>query len=185
MVSDCLSSDSFLWDKFLKGDSNAYAQIYKRTVQDLYQYGLLFSSDKALIKDCIHDVFVKIHVNRSKLSPTDNVSAYLCIALKHTIINALQLEQRKMPLMDDEVNEICDNTTPESSYMDFEHEAQMDMTIHTIMSKLSLREREIIHYRYIKDMSIDEICAVTDLNYQSVSNVIQRSLKRIRGLFKK
>lgn len=45
--------------------------------------------------------------------------------------------------------------------------------------------REIIYYRYIKEMSIDEISKVTDMNNQSVSNSIQRALGRIRDLFKR
>ena len=40
--------------------------------------------------------------------------------------------------------------------------------------------REIVYYRYIKEMSIDEI-SKTDMNYQSVSNSIQRALGRIRN----
>ena len=48
-------SDSLLWKRFLEGDSSAYTQIYNRTVQDLFRFGLLYTSDKELIKDCIHD----------------------------------------------------------------------------------------------------------------------------------
>ena len=54
-----------------------------------------------------------------------------------------------------------------------------------MMSVLTDRQREIIHYRYIKEMSIDEISKVTDMNNQSVSNSIQRALGRIRDLFKR
>ena len=55
----------------------------------------------------------------------------------------------------------------------------------TMMSVLTDRQREIIYYRYIKEMSIDEISKVTDMNNQSVSNSIQRALGRIRDLFKR
>ena len=47
-------SDSLLWKRFLEGDSSAYTQIYNQTVQDLFRFGLLYTSDKELIKDCIH-----------------------------------------------------------------------------------------------------------------------------------
>ena len=33
------------------------------------------------VKDCIHDVFVKIYTNRAKLTPTDNIIAYLTNSL--------------------------------------------------------------------------------------------------------
>lgn len=91
MASDIHTlSDSLLWKRFLEGDSSAYSQIYNQTVQELFRYGLLYTSDRELVKDCIHDVFVKIYTNRAKLTPTDNIIAYLMVALKNTLFNALK-----------------------------------------------------------------------------------------------
>ena len=159
-------SDSLLWKRFLKGDSSAYTQIYNRTVQDLFRFGLLYTSDKELIKDCIHDVFVKIHMNRAKLAPTDNIAAYLTVALREETVD-------ESP------------SSPETIYINNEQEKQVQATVHTMMSVLTDRQREIIYYRYIKEMSIDEISKVTDMNNQSVSNSIQRALGRIRDLFRR
>lgn len=179
-------SDSLLWKRFLEGDSSAYSQIYTQSVQDLFRFGLLYTSDKELIKDCIQDVFVKIHVNRAKLAPTDNITAYLMIALKNTLFNALKKTSDSISF--DEVDEREDtdedhSLNPETIYINNEQEKQTHTTVHSMMSMLTARQREIIYYRYIKDMSIDEISKVTEMNYQSVSNSIQRALGRIRDLF--
>lgn len=56
----------------------------------------------------------------------------------------------------------------------------MQKTIRTVLSLLTDRQREIIYYRYIEELSIEEIAVLTGMNYQSVQNTIQRSLKRIR-----
>lgn len=181
-------SDSLLWKRFLEGDSSAYTQIYNRTVQDLFRFGLLYTSDKELIKDCIHDVFVKIHMNRAKLAPTDNIAAYLTVALKNTLFNALKKTTDSLSF--DEIGEREETvdefpSTPETIYINNEQEKQVQATVHTMMSVLTDRQREIIYYRYIKEMSIDEISKVTDMNNQSVSNSIQQALGRIRDLFKR
>ena len=181
-------SDSLLWKRFLEGDSSAYTQIYNRTVQDLFRFGLLYTSDKELIKDCIHDVFVKIHMNRAKLAPTDNIAAYLTVALKNTLFNALKKTTDSLSF--DEIGEREETvdespSSPETIYINNEQEKQVQATVHTMMSVLTDRQREIIYYRYIKEMSIDEISKVTDMNNQSVSNSIQRALGRIRDLFKR
>ena len=189
MKSDIHSlSDSLLWRRFLEGDSSAYTQIYNQTVQDLFRFGLLYTSDKELIKDCIHDVFVKIHMNRAKLAPTDNIAAYLTVALKNTLFNALKKTTDSLSF--DEIGEREETvdespSTPETIYINNEQEKQVQATVHTMMSVLTDRQREIIYYRYIKEMSIDEISKVTDMNNQSVSNSIQRALGRIRDLFKR
>lgn len=186
MLTEDLSSASLLWNKFLQGDSCAYSQIYKLTLQDLFQYGLLFTSDRDLVKDCIHDVFVKIYTNRSKLSATDNMVAYLSVALKHTLLNALKKRSGDFSLDQVDQEDVLgeEEMTPETSYINREQETQTARSLHQIMSILTTRQREIIYYRYIKGMSLDEISVITSMNYQSVSNVIQRSLERVRTLFK-
>ena len=50
-----------------------------------------------------------------------------------------------------------------------------------ILSLLTSRQKEIIYYRFIQEMSMEEICTLMDLNYQSAQNLIQRSLKKIRS----
>ena len=60
--------DFALWNQFLEGDEKAYLYIYKLYAQDMYSYGMLFTANSELVKDCLHDVFVKIHRNRKKLS---------------------------------------------------------------------------------------------------------------------
>lgn len=147
-------SDSLLWKRFLKGDSSAYTQIYNRTVQDLFRFGLLYTSDKELIKDCIHDVFVKIHMNRAKLAPTDNIAAYLTVALKNTLFNALKKTTDSLSF--DEIGEREETvdespSSPETIYINNEQEKQVQATVHTMMSVLTDRQREIIYYRYIKE----------------------------------
>ncbi|WP_294083728.1 RNA polymerase sigma factor [Proteiniphilum sp. UBA5384] len=180
-------SDTYLWGKFLEGDADAYAKIYKQTVQDLFRYGLLFSSDRELVKDCIHDVFIKIYANRVSLSMTDNVSAYLNTSLKNTIINQLKKNRSISSLQEmDEWGETGDDAeTPESSYIRKESDGQLNQTWQSAMSVLSLRQREIMYYRFVKNLSIEEICKITNIQYQSVANSIQRSLIRIKNLIKK
>lgn len=179
-------SDSLLWKRFLEGDSSAYSHIYNQTVQELFRFGLLYTSDRELVKDCIQDVFVKIYTNRAKLGPTDNIIAYLTVALKNTLFNALTKTSGALPLGEENMEEEPDEehySTPETIYINKEQEKQVHTTVHSMMSVLTDRQREIIYYRYIRDMSIDEISKATDMNYQSVSNSIQRALARIRNLF--
>ena len=128
------------------------------------------------------------HMNRAKLAPTDNIAAYLTVALKNTLFNALKKTTDSLSF--DEIGEREETveespSTPETIYINNEQEKQVQATVHTMMSVLTDRQREIIYYRYIKEMSIDEISKVTDMNNQSVSNSIQRALGRIRDLFKR
>ncbi|MCD8178804.1 MAG: sigma-70 family RNA polymerase sigma factor [Tannerellaceae bacterium] len=178
------SHDSELWDQFLQGNETAYTYIYKQNVQQLFRYGLVFTPDEELIKDCIHDLFVKIHNNRRTLGKTDNINRYLASALKNLLLNAMAKNSRNTLYAEIE-EEKTEEDSPETIYIENETQAETEITIRTILSGLTSRQREIIYYRFIEDRSIDEISELTQMNYQSVANTIQRSLKRIRTFFKK
>lgn len=178
-------SETLLWDKFREGDKAALSQIYTSNVQRLFQYGLALTSDRDLVKDCIHDLFVKLYNNRAMLSSTDNTFYYLSIALKNTIINVLN-KNRNIDYLDVvEDTEDDDSESPESFFINKEENEKTSEMVEFILSKLTIRQREIIYYRYIEGKSIEEISLLTEMNSQSVSNVIQRSFNKIRFFFKK
>jgi RNA polymerase sigma factor (sigma-70 family) len=186
MSPDKTSPDFILWNKFLLGDDEAYAQIYEQHLKKLFVYGLFYSSDRDLVKDCIQDVFVKIHDKRTRLSSTDNIFSYLSVALKNSIINAVKKHNRKVQYL-----EVVDGQsweeekTPETLCIEREDQTQQYLTVDLLLSQLTDRQREIISSRFVKGMSINEISVEKGVNYQSVSNIIQRSLIKIKALIKK
>lgn len=180
-----LINDSSLWNDFLAGDEEAYSQIYKRYAKGLFLQGLQFSSDRNLIQDCIHDLFVKIYESRSRLKPINNLQVYLFISLRNEIITSLK--KRKVWL--DEFNEdsisLVANNTVEDDFIIKETEANKDKFINIIFTLLSGRQKEVLHYRFIQALSIQEISVIMDMNYQSVQNLLQRSIKKIKTILKK
>ncbi|MDR1884165.1 MAG: sigma-70 family RNA polymerase sigma factor [Prevotella sp.] len=184
---DDFVDDSSLWNSFLSGNDEAFAYIYRRYVRNLFQYGLQFSSDRELIKDCIQDIFVKLYADGSKTSSTDNIKFYLFGALKNSLINALKRDRIHSLYLNLQEKQDNDYTaeTAETLLINIESELSVKARVDRIMSQLTVRQREIIYYRFVENMSLDEISAFTKMNYQSVSNIIQRSLKKIRGFYKK
>jgi len=170
------------WNEFLSGSENAYSWIYRTYIQLLYQFGLRFTSNKELIEDCIQEVFAYIYKNRKQLSSPDNVKVYLFISLKHSLIRALAKESpRDMPdISQEEFPYFSLEPTVEDVVIEQEQLRLQDKRIKEMLSLLTSRQQEIIYYRYIQELSFDEICELMDLNYQSAQNLIQRSLKKLR-----
>ena len=73
--------------------------------------------------------------------------------------------------------------TVEEQYVTDELYTNQQRKIQEILNVLTPRQKEIIYYRYIQELSFDEICIMMDMNYQSAQNLIQRSLKKIRDLY--
>ncbi|MDH6535226.1 sigma-70 family RNA polymerase sigma factor [Parabacteroides sp. 52] len=170
------------WCKFLSGDEKAYTWIYKTFIQDLYRYGLRFTVDTELVKDCIQEVFTSIYKNRQRLSTPENVKVYLFVSMKNSILRLLQKEISYNQLESDIVSFSLEPTV-EDQFIAYEEYNLRQEYVKEMLSLLSSRQQEIIYYRYIQEMSFDEICLLMNLNYQSAQNLIQRSLKKLRDAY--
>jgi len=95
--------DETLWNLFRGGDENAFARLYQNYVQTLYHYCVHFATDRALIKDCIHDLFVELWKHRSTIGPTTSVRFYLMASIKRKLVRHLTAEQ-KLVSQDDMIN---------------------------------------------------------------------------------
>lgn len=170
------------WNLFIEGDNDAYCYLYKAHIQLLFQYGKRFTSDTEQIKDSIQDLFTKLYKNRSELTTPNNIKLYLLVALKNNLINALYQESR-YERFDQESISFSFGVSVEEQYIDNELQMNQQKKIKDILSVLTSRQKEIIYYRYIQELSFDEICVLMDMNYQSAQNLIQRSLKKIKEIY--
>lgn len=171
------------WELFVAGDKSSYAWLYEKYVQLLFSYGLCFTTDRELIKDCIQDVFVKLYQKRARLSVPDNVKAYLLVVFKNTLIDALGKESLYLEEKDMSLGQLQSDPAAEDKYVDKEEIKLRKQKIDKILSQLPSRQKEVIYYRYIQELKLDEITGLMGMNYQSVQNLLQRSLKKFRALY--
>ncbi|GHV38023.1 RNA polymerase [Bacteroidia bacterium] len=181
-----VSEDNLQWNDFLSGNEEAYCLIYEKYSKKLFIQGLQFTSDKELIKDCIHDIFVKIYKNRANLKSPDNIKVYLFVALRNSIITAIKKRKIQFETLDGlpEYNQI-DTGNTEDDHIAKENETDKHLLVAKALRILTIRQREAILYRFYENMNIGEISILMDMNYQSVQNLIQRSLKKINHFLKK
>lgn len=170
-----------LWNNFIQGDDHCYEIIYKKYIHVLFQYGIQFTSNEEVIKDAIHDVFVKIYTNRANLRLSVNIKYYLFTALKNCLYNKFNREMTFHQLDQSDFDSIPDTTAEDKviENADFDTEEQNKLAI---LQVLTNRQREVIYYRFVQELSMEEICILMNMNYQSVQNLIQRSIKKMRNV---
>jgi RNA polymerase sigma factor (sigma-70 family) len=174
--------DTELWEKFLSGDDGAYAYFYQKYVRLLLSYGMRFTSDRELVKDCIHDVFVKLYSNHSSLKHVRQIQAYLFTSLKNELYTVFQKDKTVYHI--DVIEPVfCIDYTAEELLIAEEQEMEEQQKLREMLDTLTPRQKEVIYYRYIQGMKLDEICKLMDLNYQSLQNLIQRSILKIKKAF--
>lgn len=174
-------NERLIWNRFLAGDNKAFSEVYQKYVQSLFLYGLQFTSDRELVKDSIHDLFVKLYNGRDKISDIKNLKVYLFVLLKNILIDEFR-KNAKITSTDNLQSLDNDSAaSAEDEFLDREEAFLAQQKVKDLLSVLTLRQRKAIFYRFIEGMDIKEICELMDMNYQSVVNLIQRALTKIRN----
>ena len=176
------ANDVILWKRFTEGDEEAYACIYRQYVPSLYSYGVCFTSDKCLVEDCIHDLFVKIYQNRKNLKDTDNIKLYLFVALKRQLFNALRKEVESVSF-EDAPPVFSIEYTIEDRLIEKEQDLSKSEKILQMLETLTPHQKDMIYYRFEEGLSYEEIGVLMDMKAQSAQNIVQRSLNKLRETF--
>ena len=179
-----INADSLLWNDFIKGNEDAFRLIYTNHVQSLFKYGCQFTHDEALIKDCIHDVFIDLSKYRTRLGTTNNIKLYLFKTLKRKIFSSL-VEGKFLETIDQEKLPFHYDISVEEEMVTNEFEQQRLQHLEKAMTTLSERQKEAIYLKFVSDLNYQELSKVMHLNNQSARNLVFRGLEKLRESFPK
>jgi RNA polymerase sigma factor (sigma-70 family) len=158
-----------------------FTNLYDRNIDSLMAFGSRLTTDSELLKDCIQDVFVKFYVKRDDLSlSVKNIDNYLYISLRNRINDEYR---RQAHLCDSEINDIHMRSLAEnedSNHEFQEHQQDLIVCVEEWVHRLSPRQQQLINLYYVKQMKYDDICQIMGIGYQSVRNLMHRSLCRLR-----
>lgn len=173
-----------LWIRFIEGDDKAYAELYNRYIDDLFAFGMHFTPDRESVKDCIQEVFIYLYKNRSKQRKISNIKCYLFSALKNELFD---LFKKSIEYYQIETIEPVFSTeySVEELFVEAETDRSNKAKVKELLQILSPKQNEIIYYRYVEEMSYDEIGALMHMNNQSVRNLVHRSILKVRELLPK
>ncbi len=166
--------------QFCSGDDRAYAELYDMYVQMLYNYGLKMTSDQELLKDCIHDVFVKVYMKRNDKNAINNLCSYLLISLKNRLLDEFRRQTFTNPneVESYEYRHAAENV--ERDYLCQEREVMQSAQVAHLMKHLTRRQRQAITLYYLEERKYDEICGIMHMNYHSVRNLMHRGMLKLR-----
>lgn len=181
MMEQTNNSAETLLASFQAGNMAAFSQLYDSHINILFNYGLKLTIDRELLKDCIHDIFVKLYIKKNELGIIENLRSYLFISLKNKLCDEL----RKRMFMSDTAVEEVDAVSPvnvEDDYVEEEQKMNDFSLIQHLLGQLSPRQREALTLYYIEERKYEDICEIMDMNYQSVRNLMCRGLTKLRSL---
>jgi len=75
-----------------------------------------------------------------------------------------------------------DYTIEDKLIEDEQDQVRKENIIH-VLELLTSHQKEAIYYRYVEELSLDEISVMMNMNYQSIRNLLQRAIKKMRSTF--
>jgi len=157
--------------------------VYEEHIGSLYSYGCKFTTNKELVKDCIHDVFVRLY-EKANIDSVQNMRFYLLRSLKNRLIDELS-KVHLFTISEELPFTIPHQLSVEQSFVENEGDEHIKNMVTKALDMLTNRQREAVYLYYIEELDYDSICKLMNMNYQSVRNLIHRSITRLREHFDK
>jgi len=169
-----------LVSEFCEGNDEAFAELYDMYVQVLFNYGSKLTTDQELLKDCIHDVFVKVYGKRNDKNAINNLCSYLVISLKNRLLDEFRKHAFSTPNEVEEYDCRRSGDDVELEYLCQEREVMSSYRVAHLMKNLTRRQRQAITLYYLEERKYDEICNIMHMNYHSVRNLMHRGMLKLR-----
>ena len=178
MVTD----DGALWQSLKNGDHDSFQAIYFSHFDSLYSYGLRMTGDRDLVKDCIHDLFVKIWTNKSGLADVTAIRSYLLVSLRTTLFNRLQQLKRVTVSEINEHNPFELVFSAESDFIRKEESLLQSQKLLDALNQLSPRQKEVIYLRYYEELGYEEIAGIMNITVKASYKLTARGLETLRRI---
>jgi RNA polymerase sigma factor (sigma-70 family) len=112
----------------------------------------------------------------------NNLKSYLFISLKNRIYDEFR---KRVYISDTEVEDAApslEGDDTERNYLMREKEQLDNLMVERLLVQLSPRQREVLTLYYWDEKNYEDICKIMNMNYQSVRNLMHRSLTKLRSL---
>lgn len=170
-------TDLQLIDLFKRNDEHAFAEIYKRYSEPLAGFAMskLFNPEDA--RDIIHDLFVKLWMDREQLQVDRSLKAYLFTIARYRIIDRIRtnITREEYAVMVQALETIHTAGVEQQIAA-----KELQQSIQKALDTLSPRVKEIYQLSREEHLSIPDIARRLQLSEQTVKNQLSAALKHLR-----
>ncbi|UFH35505.1 RNA polymerase sigma factor [Flavobacterium acetivorans] len=180
-----VTQDSLLWKSFKNGDYAAFELLYKKYFKVLVTYGFQLNSDRSLVEDAIHDLFVDLWRRKEFLSEVDNVKFYLFRAIRNQFSRNIQKDIFEGSENVDHFLDFLSTLSIEQESIEQESVQIKTQLIKKSLEKLSKRQTEAVHLRFYQGLSLDQTSQIMEIPKQVVKNLLSKSYAILRVSLRK
>jgi len=163
-------------------DEQALACLMKQFYHDLYNYGIRFAQDDAMVKDCIQEVFISLWQRRETAREILSPKFYLLRAVKNKVLKSLHRNDRKLNIGHEEYN-FPHEFSIEKFIIEKQVSEEKAERLKKTLAGLSRRQSEVIHLKFYQHLDHAQIAELMNISRQSVYNLLHETIQRLRSLW--
>lgn len=153
-----------------------------------YYYPRLYNFSKSLLKiesqidDVLQEVFVKIWMNRQKITSHETFNSYIFTITKNEILNLIRAKLRDNSFRDELYLRSVAEEYQQHSLLEFE---EIEAVIDRLVSDLPTKRRQIFLLSRTNGLSNKEIASQLEISEKTVEDHITHAIKKIKASMKK
>ena len=165
-----------------EGDREAFNKLYGFYWANLVSYASLIVGTKSS-KDIVHDIFLKVWLNRESLHDTTTLRPYLMRSVYNMSLNVLRNTSR-LQTVDSQIDYLVAQTyNPDNSEIIKRlYDRDTQLQIEEAVKQLPERCQAIFRRSYMDGLSHKEIAEEFRISVSTVDNQIFKALKILRSL---
>jgi RNA polymerase sigma factor (sigma-70 family) len=167
-----------------QSDEQALAALMKKYYADLYSYGLRFTPDEALVKDCIQEVFISLWQRRENSASILSLKYYLLRAVKNKVLKSLHQQNHKIGPIEGLSNyDFFQEYSIERFIIEQQVSEEKTARLRRTLQQLSHRQHEVIYLKFYQRLDNGQIAELMNIGRQSVYNLLHETLQKLRSLW--
>lgn len=172
--------ETSLINRAIRGDENAFAEIYARLRDSVYGFAFRMLTDSAAAEDITQETFIFFIENPSKFDAMrGSLHSFLCGVARNLILHYL----RKKKNQREEFSEFDEfiETKDEINFSPLEKllESELSDYVNECVAELPQVQREVIILRELQGFSYEEIARITETDLNLVKVRLHRARKRM------
>ena len=171
-------TDADWWNNLKNDDPSALGHLYDAYVDKLFISAMYITDDRELAKDALQEVFIEIWQYRKTLGDIGNSKAYLTKILSRIIYK--KLRTARLFIADEHFDVLSQDENAEEKLITSDVAMEKRKKLNTALSKLTKRQKLILDLSFNQRLTYQQIADRLEMNYQSVNNLIFRTLRRLR-----
>jgi RNA polymerase sigma-70 factor (ECF subfamily) len=169
-------SDRELIAACLRGESEAFRELFERHKDKVYSIALRYSGDAAVAQDIAQETFLKLFTSLKSFRGESDFSSWLYRLVVNSCLDQKRKTRRFTPLLDEALAMLH---SPHLSALDEVVRAELSHHVRTVVDNLADEQRILIVLRYTQGLSYDEIARILGTSNGTIASRLNRIHKTL------